>query len=435
MIKRIKKERKDKEKWFDRPTKDYYITDEQILEFVNALKEVSFTAIFSKSNTTQAKKAFQYLTFLRGDIMLPPLIQKIYDSFQSLTEPHRYTSMLGCLVKVSRELVTFNPNHEAQTQLHLLPLLNAVLPGLDPNDSNKTVLTLQFLSHVINCITICDCSPALSIRTDLTDHERDLIFETSKFEDFIHEFFNKLFSYIDNLTSDLQNEISSASANSHNQFYSTSRNKDQEDITQVYMIQTIKILVKQSSKQILKIILNKVKVYISGNTFNIRAGRIVSAICAWLSLSGIDNSAFGTFIDYVHDNLSEIRHSKNYESMLENERGDIEVSWNLQLLSELTKAPGPVIAQHIGRLTELLSWFRNTVHKESINYIGFCYRNILISLVNINPTEMCSVNYSILFDDEKEFFSKHLPTRVSLEGGFISCSPKYCSLAIESLSY
>ena len=188
-IKRIKKERKDKPKWFDRAQKGHYITDAEIIEFVTALKEVAFTAIFSKSNASEAKKAFQYLTFLRSEIMLPPLVAKIYESIQSLTEPHRYTSILGCLVKVARELTTFNPNHEMQT--HVLPLLNAVLPGLDPNDSNKSVLTLQFISNVLNCVILCDCTPALSIRSDLTDYEKDLIFETSKFEDFVHEFFNK----------------------------------------------------------------------------------------------------------------------------------------------------------------------------------------------------------------------------------------------------
>lgn len=107
MIKRVKKERKDKTKWFDRPNKDYYITDEEIEEFVLALKDVAFTAIFSKSHYAHTRKAFQYLTFLRGDIMLPPFINMINESFQSLTEPHRYTSMLGCLLKVARELVTY----------------------------------------------------------------------------------------------------------------------------------------------------------------------------------------------------------------------------------------------------------------------------------------------------------------------------------------
>ncbi len=190
-IRRLKKERFDNDKWYYNTSPSSHLTDQDIAEFVDAMKDVAFTAIFSKSNGSQAKKAFQYLTFLRGDIMLPPLIMKMYESFQSLVEPHRYTSILGCLVKVARELVTYNPLHSEQTQLHLIPLINAVLPGLDPNDANKTVLTLQFLSHTLGSVVICDCRPALRVRSDLSEHEKDLIFETSKFEDFIHEFFNK----------------------------------------------------------------------------------------------------------------------------------------------------------------------------------------------------------------------------------------------------
>ncbi len=167
------------------------ISESEVIEFVNALKEASFTAIFSKSNHSAAVKAYQYLTFLRGDIMLPPLIEKLNESIESLTEPHRYTSILSCLVSVARELATFNPNHKIQTQLHIVPLLSAVLPGLDPNDSNKSILTLQFIHNVISCVLVVDCSPALQIRNDLTEHEKELIFETNKFEDFIHEFFVK----------------------------------------------------------------------------------------------------------------------------------------------------------------------------------------------------------------------------------------------------
>ena len=140
LIKRIKREKRDKSKWYIRPTRlENCISESEVIEFVNALKEASFTAIFSKSNHSAAVKAYQYLTFLRGDIMLPPLIEKLNESIESLTEPHRYTSILSCLVSVARELATFNLNHKIQTQLHIIPLLSAVLPGLDPNDSNKYI--------------------------------------------------------------------------------------------------------------------------------------------------------------------------------------------------------------------------------------------------------------------------------------------------------
>ena len=80
----------------------------------------------------------------------------------------------------------------------------------------------------------------------------------------------------------------------------------------------------------------------------------------------------------------------------------------------MTKAYGPTIAKHMDRINELISWFRPTVHKESINFIGFCFRNILASLSNIQPMNLASVNYSIIFEDEKEFFSNHLPIRVGI---------------------
>jgi proteasome activator subunit 4 len=192
LIRRVKSEKREKTKWYDKPVrKECRISNDDITQFVLCLKECVFTAIFSKSNHSDAKQAFQYLTFLRGELMLPPLIERVYASLESLIEPHRYTSILSCLLSVSREIVTFNKFHETQTQLHVLPLITAVLPGLDANDSNKCCLTLQFLQNVFDCIVVCDCSPAVNYRSDLTEHERELCFETSKFEDYVHEFFKR----------------------------------------------------------------------------------------------------------------------------------------------------------------------------------------------------------------------------------------------------
>lgn len=188
----LSREKKEKAKWYDRPAHaSCHITDEDTTNFVNCLKDVVLTAIFSKSNFSEAKQAYQYLTFMRGEIMLPPLIEKVYESAQSVIEPHRYTSILSCLVSVAREFVKYNRFHENQTQLHVMPLLEAVLPGLDPNDASKCCLTLQFLQNVFDAIVVCNCQPAVNYRSDLTEHERELCFETNKFEDFIHEFFKK----------------------------------------------------------------------------------------------------------------------------------------------------------------------------------------------------------------------------------------------------
>ena len=67
-----------------------------------------------------------------------------------------------------------------------------------------------------------------------------------------------------------------------------------------------------------------------------------------------------TFFDYIHENLAKIKASSSYDAILQNKRGDIEVSWNLQLLSELTKVNGELLARNLPRINEIIGWFRNT---------------------------------------------------------------------------
>ena len=301
--------------------------------------------------------------------MFPPLIEKVNLSLESLVEPHRYTSILSCLVSVARELATFNPNNLVQTQIHVIPLLCAVLPGLDPNDSHKCILTMQFISNLLSCLIVCDCSAAPNYRNDLSDLEKELCYETSKFEDFIHEFFSRIFRIIDNLASDTSSDSSASAAAASTYFAVNGRVKNtDENAYQAQMIQTIRVLIRQSSKPILKLILNKFKNSINGNTYNVRSGRIVASICGFLAVSGIGRECFETFFNYLYDNLSKLRESKNYEQFLKDERGDIEVAWNLQLLAELMKANGLILVDHIQRINLLISWFRSTVNKGSYFY-------------------------------------------------------------------
>ena len=72
---------------------------------------------------------------------------------------------------------------------------------------------------------------------------------------------------------------------------------------------------------------------------------------------------------------------------------------------------GLILVENIGRINELLSWFRWLVHKESVGYISYCYRNVITSLESIYPVELTSVNYSIMYEDERAFFTAHLPIR------------------------
>ena len=179
-----------------------------------------------------------------------------------------------------------------------------------------------------------------------------------------------------------------------------------------HIINSIKILVRQSSKDILKLIIKKTQLYLAGSTFNARAGRILCSLITYLTFTDYGKEAFDIFFKYVYENLSKIRNNaKHYEQFISDERGDIEVTWNLQLFAELMKTDGSILAENMEKINELIDWFRNSVHKETISYLSSAMRNIVTSQVNISTNELRSVNYSLMFDDPAVFFKEHLPIR------------------------
>lgn len=385
------------------------INEQDIREFVDCLKDVTLTAIFSKSNDGYAQKTFQYLTFLNKDVMVPPLVEKISMSIDSLIDPHRYTSLLSCLILIARELPRQDATNQVETRMHVLPLLCAVLPGIDSNDSLKCNLTFKFLSNIISCVIVCDCSSAPRYCQDLTDIEKELCYETTKFEDFVLEFFNKIFRLLDNMAFNASSDSFSAMNDIINS------NADDENTYLTNMMYTIRVLIRQSSRSILKLILNKFKNHISSNNYSVNSGKVISSMCGCLASTtmGYARTCFETLFNIVYENLKRLKGRKSYETFLKNDRGDIEIQWNLELLSGLMKANGLILVDHIGRINELINWYSGSIHNSSIDCISSCFVNVLSSLTSISSNEFCSVPYDIVYEEkgEKEFFTQHFPIR------------------------
>ena len=91
-----------------------------------------------------------------------------------MSEPHRFTSIMTCLASSARQIVQQTP-HFSQGQTYVLPLLMAVLPGIDSNDFKKTAATFQFLNAILMLVTCVDCSSAVQTRNDLTEVRKNLI--------------------------------------------------------------------------------------------------------------------------------------------------------------------------------------------------------------------------------------------------------------------
>jgi len=97
----------------------------------------------------------------------------------TLTEPHQLTATLNCVTSVARALVRPDESYPAGRS-HVLPLLQLVLPGIDPNDFRKALGTCMFISIVVCLVPVVDCSEAVGV-VEMTEDEKELCLETAQF--------------------------------------------------------------------------------------------------------------------------------------------------------------------------------------------------------------------------------------------------------------
>ena len=80
------------------------------------------------------------------------LLSRLYVALGTLTEPHQLTATLNCVTSVARALVRPDASYPAGRS-HVLPLLQLVLPGIDPNDFRKALVStiLKWPKKYMHC--------------------------------------------------------------------------------------------------------------------------------------------------------------------------------------------------------------------------------------------------------------------------------------------
>ncbi|KAF2104291.1 hypothetical protein NA57DRAFT_29842 [Rhizodiscina lignyota] len=124
---------------------DRRLNDAVKRRFVLCLREVIFMGIFAKSGTAInfSLSTLQSLAYLEPDLILPGALQRIYPAMQGLVEVHRTITAIRALQMLTKVM--------AQTKgyrCHITALLGLALPGIDPNDLEKTLHTLSYIQAV-----------------------------------------------------------------------------------------------------------------------------------------------------------------------------------------------------------------------------------------------------------------------------------------------
>lgn len=73
---------------------------------------------------------------------------RTYPALETLTEPHQLTATLSCVIGVARSLVS-GGKWFPQGPTHMLPLLMRALPGVDPNDFSKCMVSMFMILFCI----------------------------------------------------------------------------------------------------------------------------------------------------------------------------------------------------------------------------------------------------------------------------------------------
>lgn len=129
------------------------ISPNVVKEFVRIMLPVVKTGIQSKRDDASAEyvTALQLLSFLDPNYVLDYTLLDIYESLEGVLSTHRVINALRMIDSMARAIVS-----TPIFRVHLTRILLLILPGIDSNDLEKTLQTLEVFSAICNYAPIYD---------------------------------------------------------------------------------------------------------------------------------------------------------------------------------------------------------------------------------------------------------------------------------------
>ncbi|KAL7856906.1 hypothetical protein SRHO_G00158050 [Serrasalmus rhombeus] len=376
VVRRLHRERYKKPCWITPVPASHRLTDQDITDFVESMKQPVLLAVFSKTGSMDAAQALQNLALMRPELVIPPVLEKTYPAMETLTEPHQLTATLSCMIGMARSLLS-GGHHYPEGPAHVLPLLMRALPGVDPNDFSKCMITFQFIATFTTLVPLVDCSSALHEQNDLTEMERELCSASAEFEDFVLQFMDRCFALIDSSTLEQTREETETEKMTH-----------LESLVELGLSSTFSTILTQCSMEIFKVALEKVFNFATTNIFETRvAGRMVADMCRAASKCHPAES-LRLFVPHC---CNAILHITANEDVLNEEELDKELLWNLQLLSEVTRVDGEKLLPYRTQLVQILQLTLRLRCKQGYSLACNLLHHILRSTALTYPTDYCSV--------------------------------------------
>lgn len=292
---------------------------------MESLKPIAFQAVYSRMTSSDVGRIFKHLADLRPELIIPGVIERVYLTLDSLTEPHKMTAALQCLVSVSRALVS---GHNGYTtgKTHVIPILYATLPGIDSNDFRKTAITLEFLTSFALLVPIIDCSKAGLYWDDLSEEEMLVCDQTAEFEAFVLQYLDKVFTLI---------EASSQESIRMEQSDNDNLRSRLESVAEASLQSSTHGILGQCSDEIIAAATRKVVDFIKSHQFEPRvaAHLVASLVRVFSRIAGPDMRKL--FVPYLVDRINE--YMADHEDVATTDKQSDEFLYYIILLTSVVR--------------------------------------------------------------------------------------------------
>uniref|UniRef100_A0A3B5LA44 Proteasome activator complex subunit 4B n=1 Tax=Xiphophorus couchianus TaxID=32473 RepID=A0A3B5LA44_9TELE len=374
VVRRVHRERYAESSWITLVPECQKLTDADLQEFTRSLTGAALLAMFSKTGSTDAAYALQNLALLTPQLVIPPVLEKTYAAMETLTEPHTLTATLSCMIGMARSLVSPD-NRYPEGRAHVLPLLMGSLPGVDPNDFSKCMITFQFITTFTTLVPLVDCSSAPFRQMDLTEVKPEQISNISCFKFVLAcvcVCVHRCFALIDSSTLEQTRDETETDTQTH-----------LESLVELGLSSTISTILTQCSTEIYKVALQKLYNFATSSIFETCvSGRMVADMCRAAAKVTLTLSCF----IYTCDAICLYVELQNEDEL------DKELLWNLQLLSEVIRVDGEQLLKYQGELERILLVCVHLRCKQAYTLACSLLEHTLRSLSLIYPTEYRSTS-------------------------------------------
>lgn len=378
-----------------RPIPDEFkLTEKCITEFVEGFRPIAFQAIYSRVGALNVSRIFKLLAELRPELIIPGVIERVYSTLDSLTEPHKMTASLHCLVSVSRPLVAGHNGYTAG-RTHVIPILFASLPGIDPNDFRKTSITFDFLTSFALLVPLIDCSKAGVHWSDLSDEEMLICDQTADLEVFVLQYLERVFALIES--------SSQVSIRMEQSDIENLRSKLEAVIEASLQSSTHGIL-GQCSREIIAAATRKLVDFVQSHLFEPRvaAHLVASLVRVFARIAGPDMRKL--FVPYLIATIH--RYIAEHDDIAEVEKQSDEMLYYVILLCSVVRGDPREVVHFVDDVLPIVDQMSRFKCKLTNRYTNALLVNILSNVSSVQTTDVRSSPES--FDRP---LSEYLPIR------------------------